>query len=303
MSRFPVQETPALDRRPEPERKARPDRVRERSGHRRNHDPSRERIDFNERKNAALADVGHYRVVAVADLVKERFGGNPFAARAALDQMKKAGLVLEHEPKGPQGQPFKVLTATEAGAREAARLSASRGLDPEQRTWADLVKPKEFQHDLAIYRAGRLEQQKLEARGATVRRVRIDAELKAEIATRSEAARSQGGRQAADLARRQAAEARHLPIRDGQVQYPDAQLEYLEPDGLTRGHVNLEIVSGHYRAADIAAKAAAGFQMHGNGSPRAGSLIAAAATLARAGGSGGGGGGSRGPSGKGLIEL
>ena len=51
------------------------------------------------------------------------------------------------------------------------------------------------------------------------------------------------------------------------MQYPDAQLEYLEPDGLTRGHVNIEVVSGNYRAADIAAKAAAGFRMHGNGSP------------------------------------
>ena len=32
------------------------------------------------------------------------------------------------------------------------------------------------------------------------------------------------------------------------------------------GHVNIEVVSGNYRAADIAAKAAAGFRMHGNGS-------------------------------------
>ena len=57
------------------------------------------------------------------------------------------------------------------------------------------------------------------------------------------------------------------------MQYPDAQLEFLEQDGLTRGHVNIEVVSGNYRAADIAAKAAAGFEMNGNGSPRAQSLI------------------------------
>ena len=86
------------------------------------------------------------------------------------------------------------------------------------------------------------------------------------------------------------------------MQYPDAQLEYLEPDGLTRGHVNIEVVSGNYRAADIAAKAAAGFQMHGNGSPRAQSLIDTAAQLARSASQGGGGGGGA-ERGKGSIEL
>ena len=62
-------------------------------GHRRNYNPLRETQDINERKNAAIADVSHYRVIAVADLVKERFGGNPFAARKAINQMKADGLV------------------------------------------------------------------------------------------------------------------------------------------------------------------------------------------------------------------
>ena len=87
------------------------------------------------------------------------------------------------------------------------------------------------------------------------------------------------------------------------MQYPDAQLEYLEPDGLTRGHVNIEVVSGNYRIADIAAKAAAGFQMHGNGSPRAQSLIAQIGKLARSASRDSGGGGGRTERGKGVIEL
>ena len=91
-------------------------------------------------------------------------------------------------------------------------------------------------------------------------------------------------------------------MQNGKVQYPDAQLEFLEPDGLTRGHVNIEVVSENYRAADIAAKAAAGFQMHGNGSPRAQSLIDNAGQLvSSASRNGGGGGGS--DRGKGSIEL
>ena len=308
MSRFPARDRNVT--RPGPRdadpREQTPERSRERSGHRRNHDPRSASRSFTDRKNDAVSDVAHYRVVALTDLVKERFGGNPFAARAAIDQMKKAGLIQEHEPPGPNGTPYKILTATDAGAAEAARLSTPRGLDPGQHTWSDFVKPKDLQHDLAIYRAGRVEQHALEARGASVRRVRIDAELKAEIAARSEAARAQGGRQAANLARLQAAEELHLPVQDGKVQYPDAQLEYVEDDGVTRGHINLEVVSGHYRIGEIAAKAAAGFQMHGNGSARAGALIAAAGRLSRAVGSGGGGGGAGGAGGQGrdgLVEL
>ena len=306
MNRFPDRHSPTVDRQPETGRKLRPGQVRERSGHRRDRDPSRAKRDINDRKNDALADVSQYRIVAVADLVKERFGGNPFAGRRALDQMKADGFVEERTLQGPNGGAYRVLSPTPAGAAHARTQAASWGMDPDQRAWDSPVsKLRDMGHDVAIYRAARLEQSRFEERGATLRRVRTDAELKAEINSRSEAARIHGGREAADRGRLKAAEELHLPIRDGQVQYPDAQLEYLEPDGLTRGHVNLEVVSGNYRAADIAAKAAAGFQMHGNGSQRAQSLIAAAATLARAGGSGGGGGGSsgRGPRGKGLIEL
>ena len=95
MARFDIRETPSLDRRPEPGRERRPERVPERPGHRRNHDPLRAKHTIAERKNAAVADVSHYRVVAVADIVRERFGGNPYAARKALDQMKADGWVTE----------------------------------------------------------------------------------------------------------------------------------------------------------------------------------------------------------------
>ena len=248
--------------------------------------------------NAAVADVGHYRVVAVADIVRERFGGNPFTARKALDQMKADGWVTERTLQGPNGGKYRVLSPTAAGARRARTQGGDWGMDPQQRVWdSPGSKSRDMAHDVAIYRAARLEQARIEERGARLRRVRTDAELKAEINSRSETARVRGGREAADRARLKAAERFHLPAQHGKVQYPDAQLEYLEPDGLTRGHVNIEVVSGNYRAADIAAKTAAGFRMHGNGSQRAESLLAQVAKLARSasrGSGGGGGGGERG---------
>ena len=304
MARFDIRETPSLDRRPEPEPQIRPERVPERPGHRRHYDPLQEKHTIAERKDAAVADVSHYRVVAVADIVRERFGGNPYAARKALDQMKAAGWVTERTLEGPEGGKYRVLSPTTTGAREARTQGLSWGMDPQQRAWDGAAsKSRDMGHDVAIYRAARAEQARIEERGRTLRRIRTDAELKAEINSRSEAARQQGGREASNRARFEAAEALHLPIRNGQVQYPDAQLEYLEPDGLTRSHVNIEVVSGNYRAGDIAAKAAAGFQMHGNGSERAQSLIAQAAQLARSSDRGGGAGHQGQQQDKGVIEL
>ena len=302
MGRFDIRETRTPDRQPEPGHPIQPARTPERPGHRRDYDPGRERQGLTERINAATADVSHYRVLALADLVRERFGGNPFAARKAVNRMKADGLITERTLQGPKGGTYRVLSPTTHGARRAVEQGRRWGLDREQRTWDRPVsKSRDMAHDVAIYRAARAEQARFQQRGARLWRVRTDAELKSEINSRSEAARVRGGREAADREREKAAAELHLPIQDGQVQYPDAQLEFLEQDGLTRGHVNIEVVSGNYRAADIAAKAAAGFQMHGNGSSRAQSLIAHAGKLARSASQGGGGGG--GQRGKGSIEL
>ena len=64
-----------------------------------------------------------------------------------------------------------------------------------------MVKSAELQHDTAVFRAARIEQGKLIEKGAVLRRVRIDAELKREVARASETARVKGGKEAADEAR------------------------------------------------------------------------------------------------------
>ena len=145
----------------------RPERVPERPGHRRNHDPLQEKHTIAERKNAAVADISHYRVVAVADIVRERFGGNPFTARKAIDQMKAAGWVTERTLEGPEGGKYRVLSPTAAGAREARTQGLSWGMDPKQRAWDGAAsKSRDMGHDVAIYRAARAEQARIEGRGA-----------------------------------------------------------------------------------------------------------------------------------------
>ena len=83
-----------------------------------------------------------------------------------------------------------------------------------------------------MYRAARNESARLVEQGATIRRVRIDAEMKKQIARAGETARQGGGRGALE--------------------------------GRT-GRVNVEVASEHYRSGSIVSKAAAGFEMHGNG--------------------------------------
>ena len=177
--------------------------------------------------------------------------------------MRRAGLIEEHEATGPRGNTFTVLTATARGREAAHRAAVDAGHVPEQQTWTGLVKPAELSHDTAVYRAALDERQRIEGEGGRVTRVRIDAELKATIATATETARAEGGDRAADAARFNAAHELGLPVEDNRVMYPDAQLDIEDRDGRS-GRVNVEIASDHYHAAAIAAKAGVGFAMHGS---------------------------------------
>ena len=267
----------------DPRQAGRREKVRE---HReRNSDPRRERMEIGERIERALADVGMYRTVSYRDLSDAHFGGHPYTTRRGVDRMVRSGRVTEHKAAGPKGRTYTVLTLTERGAREARDHATKYGMDTGQQTHAGIVKRGELSHDTAIYRAGRAESARIAERGGLVRRIRIDAELKSEIARATEKARAGKGDAAADEARFRMAEELGLPVQDGQVLYPDAQLEYDDAAGRT-GRCNIEVATGHYRAGEIAAKAVAGFQMHGN-SPRAARAIGRA--LGRDSGRRGGG--------------
>ena len=263
-----------------------------RTGHRREYDPRLDKRDSQKRIEGALADVGMYRNVSYRDLAGSHFGGHPYTARRAVDRMIRDGNLREHSVKGPKGVTYKVLTLTETGARKARQYAVEQGFDKKQQTWSGLVKHSELSHDTAVYRAAQLEQRRLLEKGAVIHRVRIDAEMKKHVARATEKARSKEGRAASDAARRKAAHDLELPIQDGKVVYPDAQIEYLDSEGRS-GRVNIEIASEHYRSGTIAAKAQAGFQMHGNGAQ---ADAAISRTLGKAGrGLQGGPGGSGAP--------
>ena len=151
-------------------------------------------------------------------------------------------------------------------------MAVKRGIDPRQTIRPARIRDSEAAHDTAIYRACRKERKRLEAEGATVRRIRLDTELKSAVARGAESARRRAGKRAADAERHRIARELGLPVdEEGRVLYPDAQVEYTDADGRT-GRVNVEAVSGNYREPAVRAKAAAGFAMHANG-PAAASLL------------------------------
>ena len=261
---------------PDPRPAAPPSRNRERmrKGHRREYaaDRARGSISFSERCAGALTDIGVHGTVSYRDIADARFGGHPHATRRAVNAWIRKGWVEEHRATGPKGNAFKVLTLTRKGTVEARKLAAKRGMDPGQTIRPARIRASETAHDTAIYRACRKERKRLEKEGATVRRVRLDTELKSAVASASEAARRKDGKRAADAERHRIARELGLPIDDeGRVLYPDAQVEYTDADGRT-GRVNIEAVSGNYREPAVRAKAAAGFALHANGPAAAGLL-------------------------------
>ena len=274
-------------------------------GHRREYDAReaqpRDRRTRTDRDRDAIADVGMYRAVSYTDLSEQHYDGHPYAARRAVTRMVRAGLIEEHEATGPQGNPFTVLTATARGRDAAHRAALDAGHAAEQQTWTGLVKPAELSHDTAVYRAALDERARLEAEGGRVVRVRLDAELKSRVATATETARAEGGDRAAETAKAAAAQELGLPMQDGHVMYPDAQLDIEDRDGMG-GRVNVEIASDHYHAAAIVAKAGAGFALHGS-SPSASQHIGRALGRAAARETDSGPGGGSGAGRDGSVEL
>ncbi len=261
---------------PDPRSAAPPSRSRERmrKGHRREYaaDRARGSIPFSERCAGALTDIGVFGAVSYRDLAEARFGGHPHTTRRAVNAWIRDGTVEEHTVTGPKGNSFKLLTLTREGVAEVRKLAAKRGMDPRQSIRPARIRTEAAAHDTAIYRACRKERQRLAARGATVRRVRLDSELKSAVARASEAARRTNGKRAADAERHRTASELGLPIDDdGRILHPDAQIEYEDADGRT-GRVNIEAVSGNYREPAVRAKAAAGFALHPTGPAAAGLL-------------------------------
>src|SRR5262249_49690235 len=130
-------------------------------------------------------------------------------------------------------------------------LEANRSLDREaaQRYYAGPAKMRELTHDAELYRAYLETADRLQALGADIHRVVLDEELKREYQQFLQAGNRDNpegdGRPTRTLAEVQEwADAHHLPVLDGSVQFPDVRIEYECADG-RRDIEDVEVLTPH----------------------------------------------------------
>lgn len=114
----------------------------------------------------------------------------------------------------------------------------------------------------------------MEARGARIERVALDYELKRDyqkwLHERDRDRDDYDGPPDRDRHEIEEWAREHdLPYFDAQVHFPDARIEYEDADGRW-DHVDVEVVTVHYRGAHGSAAARSGFSCYGGSSARVG---------------------------------
>jgi hypothetical protein len=158
----------------------------------------------------------------------------------------------------------------------AGRSLLERHRDPEpeprQAFHAGLVRSREREHDLQVYRAYETAEEGIRERGAHVERVVLDHELKSEYQRwlhehdRNHDDYDGHPEGTPDEIEQWAAE-HDLPYFDDEVYSPDLRVEYVEPDGRW-GREDMEVVTPHDRGAHSASVARSGFSTYRGSSLR-----------------------------------
>lgn len=208
----------------------------------------------------ALRMVGAFGTVSLPDfdaLFESRARGG-----AVRRKLANKGL-LQVEGFQRAGRSVEVVSLTGLG-----RGLLERSVDPRdpgevgvQRYRSGPARSSQVLHDAAVYRAARLEMDRLEQAGRRVRRILTDGDLKRQLLRRARKERATGAAEAA--AREEAARQTGLALRAGGAVYPDIRIEWgRDASGTVAGHVDVEVTTEDYRAETLEAKAAAGFRMY-----------------------------------------
>jgi len=226
----------------------------------------RERTQYSERDRMyslraseihTLTDVGRFRVVAVEDLVNLGHAGDRSRMDSDLRNLVRQGLLQRRGTSALKKESQHVLTLTKQGQR----FLRQQGLVAEDQTiYSGLVKPKEANHDAALYRLYQKAAGEIERNGGKVLRVQLDYELKEKLYRKLGKAQNQndGRNQRSKIT---FARELHLPVVNGKVAFPDLRIEYANQE-MEISRVDLELATGNYHAGHLAEKARAGFQIY-----------------------------------------
>ncbi len=237
-------------------------------------------LELRPEEKRLLNEAGRFRVVRTADLREALYQGKLRSLENDLRYLRDKGLVetqhvnLRRDGRRRTIERVEVVTLTKEGR---SLLIKQGDLPKDQKVYAGLVKPREVEHDSQIYRAYRKEAERIESRGGSNLRVRLDFEIKADVQKAIYAERK--ANPARDMAeiKEQVAKQFDLPFVDGSIQIPDARIEYDLPrkvaqdidQGSRTGHEDIEVLTAAYHAGHLRAKAQAGFRNYASASDRA----------------------------------
>jgi hypothetical protein len=237
-----------------------------RSRHHLQPDPSGVRLHTEEK--ALLSEAGRFRIVSLKDASGSIYGGDERALRSDLRFLKDRGLVsvdsinARRDGRSRSFERIEVITLTREGEKLARQ---SNDFTPDQKLYHGLVKPREAEHDSQIYRAYQKEWEQIEKEGGSNPRVRLDFELKSEVQRAIHTARKEEPDRDMQAIKQQVAAEQNLPIVDGQIQIPDARIEYDLDQGSRASFSDIEVVTAAYRPGHLHAKAQAGFHTYVSG--------------------------------------
>lgn len=215
-----------------------------------------------------LSSVAAFRV-ARADDLRDTFNKPLDPRHGELWHLRESGLV--------ETVRIDRDTTVVALTKEGHDLLESRRTLDDSREGQDfhhgVQRPRELKHDAELYRAYLEEAERLHEQGADIHRVVLENDLKADyqefLQERNRDRDDSDGRPDRDLDEiLDWAREHELPCDErGHVQFPDARIEY-EIDGREH-HLDLEVVTPHYRGAHAAAKSGSGFCLYFTGQSRA----------------------------------
>jgi DNA-binding MarR family transcriptional regulator len=212
-----------------------------------------------------LKEVGEFRVIRVEDLSELAYVGDDSRSTTDLRNLVQQGLVERRATSALKKHSQQIVSLTETGKNLIRRL----GLAPEdQAIYSGLVKPKEAEHDAALYRLYYKAAAEIERRGGRILRVQLDYELKEKLYRKLGEAQAKGERDTQRI-KESFARQMHLPVVRNKVSLPDLRIEYAN-QAMEIARMDLELATGHYHAGHLAEKARAGFQIYARAQDAAG---------------------------------
>jgi hypothetical protein len=241
-------------------------------------------LSLREEERKVLAEVGRFRVVRTSDLAETVYGNRHSRMERDLAFLRERRLIDVHsvnarrDGRGGSVERIEVVSLTKGG-QSLVRLTG--GLPQDQKLYAGLVKPREVEHDAQIYRAYGKEAERIEQKGGTNLRVKLDFELKSDIQKAIYAERKADPERGMAEIKQQVAKDFDLPYVNNGIQIPDARIVYdLERNddrktdqdrdqGSQSGHEDIEVLTAAYSPGHLRAKSQAGFRVYASSADRA----------------------------------